>query len=60
MTLSGTVITVFLIGLFLLNVINIINKQPAPRRRLLAWITSLPVVCQVLQVDVMHDLIYFH
>ncbi len=43
-SILGAVISIFLIGLFILNVVNIIQKEPSQRRRLLVWITSLPMV----------------
>lgn len=52
-SILGAVISIFLIGLFILNVVNIIQKEPSQRRRLLVWITSLPMVVSLLSVTTM-------
>ena len=48
--IAGTITTIILIILFVFNVFRHIKKSPARWRRLLAWITSTPMVVSILSL----------
>ena len=48
--ITGTVTTILLVILFVINVYRHILKSPAKWRRLLAWITSTPMVVSFLSL----------
>ncbi|EFX65693.1 hypothetical protein DAPPUDRAFT_303564 [Daphnia pulex] len=48
--IAGTISTILLIILFIVNVFTNIKKSPARRRRLLCWITSMPMVVSILSL----------
>ncbi|KAI9552332.1 hypothetical protein GHT06_022697 [Daphnia sinensis] len=48
--IAGGISTALLIVLFIINVFTNIKKSPARRRRLLCWITSMPMVVSILSL----------
>ncbi len=48
--IAGTISTILLTILFIINVFTNIKRSPARRRRLLCWITSMPMVVSVLSL----------
>lgn len=48
--IAGAISTLLLIVLFIINVFINIKKSPARRRRLLCWITSMPMVVSTLSL----------